>query len=95
MNKPADCCFAKKARLFAFQTMIMQLENKLEICKQILLKRLQNSLRLAESTYDTINPRKSSNTDEFPLLASLDISGSALRITMKILYFGRSGRNRK
>ena len=87
MNRPAGCCFAKKARLLAFQTIIMQRENKMEICKQILLKRLQNSLRITESTYDTINPRKSSNSDEFPLLASFDISGSALRITMNNSIF--------
>ena len=68
MNKPARCRFAKKARLFAFQMMIMRRENKLEIYVHILLKRLQNSLRITESTYGTINPRKSSNTDEFLLL---------------------------
>ena len=46
-----------KARLFAFQTIIMQQENEQEVVKQILLKRLQKSVgNMTESKFESINP---------------------------------------
>ena len=65
-----------KARLFAFQTMIMQRESKQEVCMQILLKRVQKSVSITGH-----QPRK------LPLLAYFNISGSALRIIMNNSIF--------
>ena len=65
-----------KARLFAFQTMIMQRESTQEVSMQILLQRVQKSVSITGH-----QPRK------LPLLACFNISGSALRIIMNNSIF--------
>ena len=65
-----------KARLFAFQTMIMQRESTQEVSMQILLQRVQRSVSITGH-----QPRK------LPPLACFNISGTTLRIIMNNSIF--------
>ena len=81
INNYKQTCNLTKFRSFALQTMInMKIYRK---PNYTLLKRLQNgSIHSKTESKLWHEPRKSSNTDIFPLLGDFDISGSALRINV-------------